>query len=307
MRLLLILSLSIILTAACNTDEDPIVANLATLMDNATNSPSKDSYNAYFNAVNDFLVNNKDDKQTIKPILEQASKFATDQSQHGKAIGYLTALIKTTQKDCQSDPATVLTLAQSMRSLNKTHAASVIYSNYKEKNPSAAKDDNLERLLTDLSQSPTRYIDTIFEQVFRNPDQFGLNRSAALQFVDVAEAQALSDPCNPKSPDYLYRAGEIARSIRTLPKALGIYDWILEEYPDFIKTPTVYFLKGFILENNVEDKDGARKMYRQFVDKYPDHEMADDARFLLENLDKSDEQILEILEEKQKEKAAQNQ
>ena len=102
-----------------------------------------------------------------------------------------------------------------MRSLNKTHAASVIYSNYKEKNPSAAKDDNLERLLTDLSQSPTRYIDTIFEQVFRNPDQFGLNRSAALQFVDVAEAQALSDPCNPISPDYLYRAGEIARSIRT--------------------------------------------------------------------------------------------
>ena len=170
-----------------------------------------------------------------------------------------------------------------------------------------SKDDNLERLLTDLSQSPTRYIDTIFEQVFRNPDQFGLNRSAALQFVDVAEAQALSDPCNPKSPDYLYRAGEIARSIRTLPKALGIYDWILEEYPDFIKTPTVYFLKGFILENNVEDKDGARQMYRQFIDKYPDHEMADGARFLLENLDKSDEQILEILEEKQKQKAAQNQ
>ena len=307
MRLLLILSLSTVIILACNTDENSITSKLGTLMENATNSPSKDSYNAYFNAVNDFLVQNKDDSQTIKPILEQASQFAVDQSQHGKAIGYLTPLIKTTQKDCQSDPTTVLTLAKSMQSLNKIHAASVIYSNYKVKNPSAAKDDNLERILSDLSQSPTRYIDTIFEQVFRDTDQFGMNRSAALQFVDVAEAQALSDPCNPKSPDYLYRAGEIARSLRTLPKALSIYDWILEEYPDFSKTPTVYFLKGFILENNADDKEGARKMYKEFIDKYPNHDMADDVGFLLENLDKSDEQILEILEEKQKQKAAQNQ
>jgi TolA-binding protein len=257
--------------------------------------------------VNDYLTKNKENKALIKPMLKDMSDFAVSQSQHSKAVSYLMPLVKDYKSECKSDPASVLQLAKSMASLNKRHAASVIYANYKNAYPTAPADENLENIMTDFGASPTSFIDTIFERVFVDPDQFGLNRTAALQFVDVTEAQALSAPCDPKTPDYLYKAGEIARSIRTLPKAMSIYDWLLEEYPDYDKTPTVYFLKGFMLENNANDKEGAREIYQSFLDKYPNHEMADDVTFLLENLDKSDEEILKYLEEKQSQNPVQNQ
>jgi len=306
MRYSLLISLLIVVAASCASNENQVPQNIKELLSEAKANPTSETLNTYFTKVNEYLASNKDDETLITPVLEQASEFAISQKQHAKAVSYLMPLLKN-QSDCNLNPTEVLALAQSMGSLNKAHAATVVYANYRSKFDSSSKDDDLEKLMTDLNSNPTRYIDTIFERVFRNPDQFGLNRDAALQFVDVAEAQALSDPCNPNSPDYLYRAGEIARSIRTLPKAMSIYDWLLEEYPDYEKTPTVYFLKGFMLENNVEDKEGAREIYSDFLAKYPDHDMADDVKFLLANLDKSDEEILEILEDKQKEKAAQNQ
>jgi tetratricopeptide (TPR) repeat protein len=306
MRYLLILTLLIVIFSACASNEDPAFEGIRALLTEAKANPTKETLDKYFAKVNEFLSDNKDNKELIKPMLEEASQFAVSQGQHSKAVGYLMPILKN-HVDCSLNQTDVLTLAKSMRALNKGHAASIVYANYKSKFSSSPTDESLERLLTDLNVNPTRYIDTLFEKVFREPDQFGLNREAALQFVDVAEAQALSDPCNPKSPDFLYRAGEIARSIRTLPKAMSIYDWLLEEYPDYEKTPTVYFLKGFMLENNVEDKEGAREIYSDFLTKYPNHEMADDVRFLVDNLDKTDEQILELLEQKQKEKADQNQ
>lgn len=306
MRYLLTLTLLAVLGVACAPSEPSATQDIQSLLSEAKANPTTETLQKYFTTVNEFIGNNKDDKALIKPVLAEASQFAVSQGQHGNAVGYLMPILKD-HDNCNLNAADVLTLAKSMGALNKRHAASVVYANYKSKFASSATDESLEQLMTDLNSNPTSYIDTIFEQVFRDPDQFGLNRDAALKFVDVAEAQALSDPCNPKSPDYLYSAGEIARSIRTLPKAMSIYDWLLDEYPDYEKTPTVYFLKGFMLENNTEDIEGAREIYNDFLVKYPNHEMADDVRFLVENLDKTDEQILELLEEKQKQNAAQNQ
>lgn len=307
MRYTLIFTLLILIMSSCGSNEDAAYQGLRSLMDEAKANPTSETLDKYFTKINEFVSSNKDNKTLIKPMLEEASQFALSQGQHGKAVSYLMPLLKD-DTDCKLNPTDVLSLAKSMGALNKAHAASVVYLNYKQKFASGTTDNTLENSLPEnIGTDPTIYIDTLFEKVFRNPDQFGLNRDAALQFVDAAEAQALSDPCNPKSPDFLYRAGEIARSIRTLPKAMSIYDWLLEEYPDFEKTPTVYFLKGFMLENNANDKDGAREIYTDFLRKYPEHEMADDVRFLVENLDKTDEQILELLEQKQKAKAGQNQ
>ena len=46
------------------------------------------------------------------------------------------------------------------------------------------------------------------------------------------ELYALILPNDPMSGDYLHKAGETARSIRSFDKALGFYDWITTKYPD---------------------------------------------------------------------------
>ena len=58
------------------------------------------------------------------------------------------------------------------------------------------------------------------------------------------------------------------------------------------------FLKGFIIENNIKDDSLALKVYQDFRAKYPEHNLADDAQFLIENIGKSDEEILQMIENK---------
>ena len=116
-----------------------------------------------------------------------------------------------------------------------------------------------------------------------------LNRQAARNYVDVCEAYALTHPNDPKSADYLHKAAETARAIRTIPKALALYDWILEKYPNHDKAPQALFLKAFTYDNNLNDVENARENYEAFLAKYPEDDFADDTKFLLENLGKTDE------------------
>ena len=60
------------------------------------------------------------------------------------------------------------------------------------------------------------------------------------------------------------------------------------------------FLKAYVLENNLNDIERARETYNAFLAKYPTHHLADDVNFLLENLGKSDDEILELITKKQK-------
>ena len=295
---LLTVSLLILLLSACADQSNPQLDGINELLAQAKANPTRESIDDYFTKVTSFIQENKEDKALIKPIMQEAAEFATEQKQHSKAISYLIPIMRNYREDCKSDPAQVLSLAKSMSALNKKHAARVIYKNYTSNYGGAPSDQSLDALLTDEVKDINAYVDTTFQRVFSNPDQYGLNRAAALKYVDVVEAYALSAPCDKASPEYLYKASEIARSIRTLPKALSIYDWLLEDYPDYEKTPTVFFLKGFILENDVKDEEAARKIYNEFLEKYPQHEMADDVKFLLENMGRSDEEILEFLEKK---------
>lgn len=293
--------LFILVLSSCQENTNPLLTGISEAMSKAQSDPSTDNLSSYFDTVNSFVSNRDNDKSLVQQVLQEAAQFATAQKQNANAISYYIPLVKEYSKDCKTDPDNVLSLARGMKSMRKEHAAMMIYANYTKEHPQAAKDTGLSALVSKMEGSPEAHIDTLFNEIFVDPDQYGLNRPKALQFVDIVEAYALSKPCSEKAPEYLYRAGEIARSIRTLPKAMSVYDWILESYPDYEKTPTVYFLKGFMMENNVKDIEAAKEIYNDFLVKYPTHEMADDVAFLLENIGRSDEEILEFLEKKQTE------
>jgi len=293
------LVLTTFLLLSCQDNSNPLLVGISDALSKAQSDPSKANLSGYFDAVNSFVSNQDSDKSLVKDVLNEAAQFATAQKQHASAISYYTPLLKDFTENCNTRPEHVLSMANSMQAMRKDHAAMMIYANYTKLHTQAPKEPKLAALLKDMEGSPEAYIDTLFNQIFIDPDQYGLNRPKALQFVDVVEAYALSNPCSKKAPEYLYRAGEIARSIRTLPKAMSVYDWILDSYPDYEKTPTVYFLKGFMMENNVKDVEAAKEIYNDFLVRYPNHEMADDVTFLLENIGRSDEEILEFLEKKQ--------
>lgn len=102
------------------------------------------------------------------------------------------------------------------------------------------------------------------------------------------------------SPIYLYRAAEASLYINQGIKAISYLKQIESGYPDFPNMGNVIFLIGFTYDNNVMDIDAAREYYEKFLEKYPEHPLANDTKILIENLGKSPEELIREFEAKNK-------
>ena len=78
---------------------------------------------------------------------------------------------------------------------------------------------------------------------------------------------------------------------------------VIGDYGDFAKVPECYFLKGFVYENNIKDIKQARIAYTEFITKFPNHDLRDDAEISMKNLGKTPEQIVREFEENLKRKS----
>ena len=129
-------------------------------------------------------------------------------------------------------------------------------------------------------------------------DAVRIDRVKALNYIKLSEAFALLNPNEEEAVNHLHRAGETARSILNYKRAIEIYDWIIRRFPDHSRTAQALFLKAFTLDNNMKKYEEARGLYEAFLEKYPNDDFADDTKFLLENLGKSDEEIIKSFEKK---------
>jgi TolA-binding protein len=77
-----------------------------------------------------------------------------------------------------------------------------------------------------------------------------------------------------------------------LVKSVRVYKSIFEKYPSHDEAENSLFMAGFILANDLNDLDAAKSTYELYLEKYPNGQLADDARVELENLGKSPEEIL---------------
>lgn len=69
------------------------------------------------------------------------------------------------------------------------------------------------------------------------------------------------------------------------------YKRVSELYPDSDKVPLSVFMSGFIYANMLSDFEQAENIYSQFLEAYPEHELAPSVKFELEYLGKSPEEI----------------
>jgi outer membrane protein assembly factor BamD (BamD/ComL family) len=66
--------------------------------------------------------------------------------------------------------------------------------------------------------------------------------------------------------------------------AIENFKIILEKYPEGETTAQSTFMLGFINANSLENLEEAKKYYTLFIEKYPKHDLADDAQYELNNL-----------------------
>ncbi len=110
-------------------------------------------------------------------------------------------------------------------------------------------------------------------------------------------------PKDTLSASYLFKTAELQLNTTTPAQSIATLDRLIQDFPEYRRTPEALFLKGFIYENYLKDLNNARKYYQDFLGKYPTHHFADDARALLDNLGKSPEELIREFEKKNQEKA----
>ena len=142
------------------------------------------------------------------------------------------------------------------------------------------------------------------EKLLVNDTVKTLNRELAEEQLKAYAAFTDKFPEDSRSEEFLYKAAELANSMGKTPVALDYYHSFCDKYPKSKKAPYALFLQAFIYENQLKNLDKARALYTSFLTTYPDHDLAKDARFSLDNLGKSEEELIKMFEEKNKEDAS---
>ena len=130
-----------------------------------------------------------------------------------------------------------------------------------------------------------------------DPNTGILNEKESRDFVKVATALAEKFPDDTLAAMPLYRAGEVVRALNDPQRAAQIYEQVHNNYPSYSKAPEALFMLAFTYDEDLKQYDKARETYEKFLELYPDNIFAESTPMLLENLGKSQEEMLEMLEQ----------
>lgn len=184
--------------------------------------------------------------------------------------------------------------------LKNKMASSVLYQTAAETFPALSNQSAVAAMERSGLAPVHQRLDAVFRAMY--PDTTGrIDLRLANDFITGCSIYALINPKGTNVPQLLYQAAETSRSAQAFSKAVELYDQLIEDYPDFEKAPQALFLKGFTLENELNRLEDARAVYESFLVKYPNDDFADDAKFLLDNLGKSDDEIISSFGAKQAE------
>ncbi|PCJ83416.1 MAG: hypothetical protein COA57_11320 [Flavobacteriales bacterium] len=143
---------------------------------------------------------------------------------------------------------------------------------------------------------------TKLENQLRKNDQ--LNESVANQVIQAYKEYADKFPNDSIAPDYLFKAGEVSIGLRQYTSAISFLERLNEHHPKYAKAPECFFLIAFVYDAYLSRKGKAKEMYEKFIEQYPDHHFADDAKASIEHMNMSDEDLIKMFQEKALEQGA---
>lgn len=126
-------------------------------------------------------------------------------------------------------------------------------------------------------------------------------KANAQKYIRLTQEFVTTKADSTKIIKYVIQGAEVAVNIGEFEKALQSYELLIHQFPNNPKViANALFAQAFILENHTKDLQGAEKLYRMIQQKYPDLEITKTVKATLENLGKSDAELLEMIRNKNK-------
>lgn len=292
MKFQFLLFFALVLLVACSSEKSKMQAEIGKLETALEETPNTDNAKAVVDAYQAYIAANPEDMEENARYLYRSAGVQFRMNQFSGAVATLNQGLKNYYSSSVTGSSAALLGVIYSEKLRNEENANTIYQAMAQAFPDYEKMPEIKARLDQLNlPSIEERIESLGRRMFN--DSLGrIEYRIANDFINSCELHAMLLPNSEKSPDFLHKAGETARSIRAYTKALEYYEWIGEKYPNYEKAPQALFLRAFTLDNDLKRIDEARALYEEFLQKYPNDDFADDTQFLLENLGKDDEEII---------------
>ncbi|MFD1552126.1 hypothetical protein DNU06_00490 [Putridiphycobacter roseus] len=103
-------------------------------------------------------------------------------------------------------------------------------------------------------------------------------------------------PTSKEAPDYLLRTSDLYLSVNNPNRSVDILNEIIKSYPNYKRLEAVYFNRANHVDFEIRDTSLAKTYYQEFLEKYPNSGLVNDANSRIENIGLSAEQLIEKFE-----------
>ena len=149
-----------------------------------------------------------------------------------------------------------------------------------------------------LSCSPSRskMLDKIVKMESEMKTSSKVDTVAVTQLISAYQNFAAKYPNDSAAAENLYKAAGLATGFNRGVQAVDLYETLIVSHPEFNKIPECYFMQAFAYENVIGNIVKANECYNRFLTKFPNHELADDAKAAIKFLGKTPEEMVHEFE-----------
>jgi outer membrane protein assembly factor BamD (BamD/ComL family) len=123
-----------------------------------------------------------------------------------------------------------------------------------------------------------------------------INKASVDTLIQKYDAFVAAYPKDTMSAQMIFKAADLSRGVGEFGKAINYWGMLGEAFPNYSKTADAAYLQAFTFENDLGDKDNAKRYYQKFLEKYPKHALANDAQKAIEQIDIPAEQLVKQFE-----------
>jgi peptidyl-prolyl cis-trans isomerase C len=143
--------------------------------------------------------------------------------------------------------------------------------------------------VNDREEARLRPYDEVKEEIANQLSRDKLEDTRTAHFAEVQKSyqtrnlmQEAFESSN-RGPEELF---QFAQSSEDPQNRIDAFQEIVDKFPDDPHAPHAMFMIGFVYAEELKDFVMADRTFNRLIQKYPDSDMADTARWMLENLDK---------------------